>query len=168
MKSISFLILFSLLSAVGINASCPRHRLCEGGGVVPNLFVYSKNDFSDFLKKYGHKEDSLLKVDRDSLGTRLYFHFEDGPVLFVGAEGIQRRVKRPAKVAFVNDRGEFVAWTNDYGDGVNFNNGMKVKLPKFARFGIDYNGQYYFIQSGSQSTDIFRTAKPGVPLASAK
>ncbi|HEY1371572.1 MAG TPA: hypothetical protein VGH50_03820 [Candidatus Binatia bacterium] len=156
----------SLLLPFFLSACCPGHRICERGEPVPNLFVYSRDDVAGLLKKNGYNTNSLSKMGRNSHGTALYFDFNDRrEIVVVDAKGIQERIKKPARGAFMNDERQFVAWTEDVKKGIRFRDGSTLEPPKFAPFGVDHGGEYYFFESAPQRTQISSTKNPRVPLA---
>lgn len=167
MKTSTLVSIIMMVSAVlFLDACCPDHRICHKGEPIPNLFVYEEKQLLANLTALGYTQDYLFKVGRNSRGTVLHFESRKH-VLVADAKGSQRHMTKPAQVAFLNDEGDFVAWTDDYNKGVHFRGGYTLKLPKFAAFGVDHSGEYYFFQSAPKSTQVFRTKHPGVSLASA-
>lgn len=161
-----------------------RRRLTLGLGVFAGAFLASlvsavlataslsqpvlidSRVLSSFLTQLGYR-DYTMDVRRNSSGSRLYA-YQWGPEVVVIERGkVVQRLIRPGDTAYLNDQGQFVAWTDDFKSGVSFR-GAKSSLPPVSSFGVDPSGRYFFASTAAATAEIGSVAKPEKILAFSK
>jgi hypothetical protein len=149
--------------------------------IVAQLQPALTNDkaLSAALHSLGYPSDYISLVRRNSTGSELYMYqsSRDGRgILVVAGDRVIRRLERPADVAYVNDEGQFVAWTDSLTQGVTFRNGVHRAigvvrivqgLPVYGNFDVDPGGQYFFIGTthNGKESEIAAVAQPTKALA---
>lgn len=145
-----------------------RNRACsEDGTLIPNLYVYSKNDFQKYLKKNNPEcfLEYIWKVQRNSSGTSLYLQENFGrKMITISIGGDVRVLTRPAEVAALNDNGEFVIWTDNLLKEIHFTKDSIPGYPLKGNFAIDPSGKYFFIHN-LKCTEIRDVNEPDRQLA---
>jgi hypothetical protein len=135
---------------------------------LSNFYAYERDEFQKFLGKINYSVDYLSEVGRNSSGTNLYFYqspAKGSNVLIVSSKKEIKILLRPADNAYLNDKGEFVAWFNDIKNGIHFKNGKIRYVVEFGNFGVDPSGQYFFIESTLGETEIAIVDNPEKPIA---
>jgi hypothetical protein len=132
--------------------------------------VIDTSVLSSFLEHLGY-QDYPSNVRRNSSGSRLYTYqwWQHGHGVLVIEHGrVVQRLTRPADTAYLNDEGQFVAWSKDFKIGVNFRGGARSTLPGLRGFGVDPGGRYYFANHAGGPVDIGSVARPQQILAYSK
>jgi hypothetical protein len=138
---------------------------------VPNLYIYDKEEITTFVQKAGYDTDALFELRRNSNGTRLFVsrRGQDGTkVLIVSSDGVLKALTAPARFAYLGDQEEFEVWFDDIKKGLHFQNGSVRSIPDYGTFGIDFSGNYFFIEVEPGLTEIYRTSEPDRSLALAE
>jgi len=105
------------------------------------------------LSDSGYSTDYAWQVRRNSDGTRVYLYA--GPdsrelgILVVEKGRIVRQITRPAQLAYLDDQGQFVAWSDDLRRGVTFRNGTHLEI-NLASLDVDPDGRYFVTTSGQK------------------
>jgi len=117
------------------------------------------NALTGRVNALGYQGDYSSEVRRNSAGSRLYLYQwwdldmpngrrlpgRGNGVLVLEAGHVVQRLERPASIAYLNDDGQFVAWTDDLKEGITLKNGGHIYVSPYAgRFGVDWSGRYYF------------------------
>jgi len=140
-----------------------------------------KSNIVPLFQRFGYGGDYSYEARRDSRGSRLYLYQWWGAslpnggqlrgsgngVLVIGGGRVIRRLERPARLAYLNDQEQFVAWTDDLKKGVTLRNGTHIDVaPLEGRFGVDWSGQYFFNANvRTHVTQIASIAEPRKILA---
>jgi hypothetical protein len=148
--------------------------------LTPQPTWINENKVGEQVEKEGYQGDYSYQVRRNSTGSVAYVYQwwsrspGGGPssgwgpgILIVQAGRVARRIERPADVAYLNDEGEFVAWTDDLKAGVSIKGGTHVNvIPFYGRFSVDWAGRYFYNDSMlSGRTLIASIAQPTKILA---
>lgn len=125
---------------------------------------------SSFLERLGYR-DYTENVRRNSAGSRLYAYqwSKDGLGVLVIEHGrVVQRLTRPAETAYLNDEGQFVAWSDDFKIGVSFRGAAQSILARLTSFGVDPGGRYFFASPAEGPVEIGRVSNPGQILATSE
>jgi hypothetical protein len=137
---------------------------------APHLIAYEQNDILKYLGKEGYSDFRPDEIARNSTGTTLYlynYYRKDKRSLMLSLSA-GREIKKltpPSRFAYMNDKGEFVAWFDDIDNRViHFRNGLFRKSPMlgmtFSSFAVDPSGKYYFIKMESSLVEVASTDDP--------
>src|SRR4030042_2371682 len=112
----SFVFVFLSLSLLCLN-SCSSENVGHQYKNAPHLFAYKQSEILDYLKKEGYSDFRPDEITRDSGGTTLFVHnfYRDDKrslILSVSRVGRIKKYVSPSRRANINDKGEFVAWTD--------------------------------------------------------
>jgi hypothetical protein len=132
--------------------------------------VIDTSVLSSSLEHLGYR-DYPSNVRRNSSGSRLYtYQWRQGGlgVLVIEHGRVVQRLTRPADTAYLNDQGQFVAWSNDLKVGVNFRGSTQSTLSRLRWFGVDPGGRYFFASAAVGRVDIGNVANPQQILAYSK
>lgn len=150
MKSIlfSFVFVFLSLSLILLN-SCSAENMSHQYKNVPRLFAYKQAEILDYLKKKGYADFRPDGITRDSSGTTLFVHNlcrDDKRSLILSiSEGKKMKMYvSPSAGAYMNGKGEFVAWPADIKRGIHFKDGKFRSLPVSGYFGVAPGGQFFY------------------------
>lgn len=163
-------IVYLLVALLALTEGCSDagYRAVVGGKEYPNLYLYKIRSSEVYLQKLSIPIDVPTRVERDSRGTALYIHDYYGDnigkyIYTISAGGEVRRIESPARVSFLNDKEQFVAWYDDFVQGVHFNTGLLLKYPEHARFISDPSGSYFILVSADE-TKLYSFTDPEVIL----
>jgi hypothetical protein len=104
-------------------------------------------DLQTQLYNSGYSTDYTWMVRRNSSGSRLYLYEwpKGNGILIVEKGQVVKQIQRPAQVAYLNDEEQFVAWTDDFKQGVTFLGGCRRDVPLFGSFVVDPAGRYFAV-----------------------
>jgi hypothetical protein len=156
------------LCAIAILTSFVGVVLATASTLQPT--VIDSKSLSSSLEHLGYR-DYTWNVRRNSSGSRLYAYQwrTDGlGVLVIERGRVVQSLTRPAETAYLNDQGQFVAWTDDFKIGVSFRGRAQSILPRLTHFGVDPGARYFFARTADGPTEIGSVAKPEQTLAFSK
>lgn len=143
---ISLFLTLNLFFLISCNAGNMSHSF---NTEVPHLFVYDKGEILNYLKKHGYSGFRPNEIKRDSMGTTLFIYgYSDDKsdkIFSVSKAGKIKMLVPPAINTFMDDNGEFIAWSQNIGEGINFKNGKFRSLSFFDNFHIALGGQFFSI-----------------------
>ena len=146
--SIRVVLILVSLNLLSIN-SCRAENMSHQYNNVPHLFAYKHDDLLNHVKKAGYSDFGLDEITRSSTGTILYLHNfyrtdKSSLILSVSASGEIKKLIPPSRRAYMNDKGEFVVWTDDIKRGIQFKDGKFRSIPVSGYFGVAPGGQFFF------------------------
>ena len=156
------LLVVSFVWARGVsNKRCnhPNRACFKDGTIVPNLFVYSKDDFNRYFKQHypEYSIGTIESIEKNSAGKYMYvreYLTERG--YFIHAGGKVKLVKRPGDYELLDAKGELQE--------------LKYKrVSGNAHFSVDVSGEYFFsCNARMRNVELRRIADPNRILAKSK
>jgi hypothetical protein len=171
------IISLSLLSYWGDQ----KVAVAENKVALQNIYDYKYEDIKNFLNKIKPNEPFIIQtVNRNSSGTSLYIHQYATnnivpKILIIPANGQIKEIDVPAKVAYLNDDGDVVAWSNNLSENIYFRNGkfrdlniMKGEKYGSGKFCVDLSGRYFAIEVQLGVTEIASIENPNQAIFQTK
>jgi hypothetical protein len=118
-------------------------------GSVEGLYVYEWREVAKTIEASGHQASRCFFLRRNSAGTRIYLHDADPLVVLDSASKSVEVLKRPSRVSFLSDDGQWVAWADE--KGMNLIRGDTVEA---GDFDVDPSGRYYARRLDRASVEI--------------
>ncbi len=141
------------------------NRILTNEGIVPHLFVYSREQMMTFLKT--QNLTNSFTVRRNTAGDKLIFFSSsnDGnkKVVILSVKNGVKVLIPPARVSYLGEDEKFIAWTNDLEKGVHFTDGSHLELSRFAPFQMDSSGAFFF-KTTPNGTEVRSTNAPSKML----
>lgn len=162
----SFLVILSFAGCHPVGCEGYRHNpIAEG------VYVYHHHSHvRRLLDALGYDGDyGTWITGRSSSGKALYItvperYGEDRVLLIVSADGTIERLVPPGRFAWLNDAGEFVAWSESEFERIEFTNGVVRTMALDMRYVMDPGGQYFCITKSGDLTEVVSTEDPQTPL----
>lgn len=142
--------------------------------LVPHLFACNDRDLRAIARRAAGGEVEPHDIQRNSTGSHVYIINADSrsekilvvpsgppPAILVPSPG--RAIAEGWAIA---DDLTFVAWRDDKKAGLEFRTGFHQEIPKFAKIEFAPGSRYYSMAWSDDTTTVYATEKPGVPLAS--
>lgn len=162
----SVYVLILLLLYLLLNCSNIRSYpiISQENYTTDNYKIFLDSDVLDILKKH-YKIDKKFKfsVQRSTDGQKLIVlgKFNSARIVYViEGDKLPRKLVPPGDIAYINDREQFVAWTDNLSEEINFINGSHLTLCKYCVFGVAQGGEYYFSESVPGTIDIYTIDYP--------
>jgi hypothetical protein len=143
---------------------CRRLGYCE---TIPHLFACEERDLRALARKALGRKLDRDNIFRNSTGSRvsLTAAYTSKEILVLSANQPPTILMARAHGWAISDDLTFVAWSEDRKDGLHFRSGFHHELPGFTLFEFTPGAQFYFISRDDNTTVLYDTVKPGVPLA---
>ena len=140
----------------------------EKSVAVPGLFSYAIQDWNAAAQRNDWK-GSWPEIRRNSDGSRLYcHHWDDGTVRVISGESRSDVLRPPARLSYLNDSGQVVAWGDSVRVGFRLLNGVFVSTAwpdgGHGYFGVDPSGRFFFVAQGPRRTMVASIDAPGTAL----
>ena len=146
-------------------ASCGG-RQREIASKYPSLCIIKESRVDSFLKRHGYSGSMHFELRRNSNGSALYITDLFGTALVtISSDGTVEHHVKPGGLAYLNDRGEFVAWWDDNDGGVRFATGDVCDVP---RSGVDPGGEYFLWVGPKGAREIRATTNPTETLGKSR
>src|SRR6266851_5079764 len=149
--------------------SCIEHRYgnMHIGG---NFYQWDAVDLDKCLRHILRPPQYCYDVHRNSLGTRVYVATSGGrdrTILAVDSPTDVREIPFQGQLLFLDDNAEAVAWCDDVKSGCRFQSDRKLlqQIPEFGTIGFSASGRYYFVSAPFGPSSLYRSDRPGEPLA---
>jgi hypothetical protein len=173
-RTVNFVLVLILVSFFTFFLNgCGAEKNKSKNAKPSHLFTYSHNDILGLLKKAGYIDFNPGEIRKNSAGNILYLNdlyrnSKDPMIVSVSKGGLVKKLVSPAKIAYLNDKGEFVAWFNDIKKGIQFKNGITKNVFFGGTFDVDASGQYFILETAPGITGVFSIENPNKPVGSTK
>lgn len=162
--TIFILYIVSALVAMtfAVNVCIYGGSISDRGDLSLKLNIFSEEQLIDVLDDGGPRFSPRLfleSVSRNASGTRVFVDSSYGKkcwVLAISENVTTQIIYKPASIAFMDESGDFIAWTNNFSEKIHFSCGVTLPLNLSSRLGFDPSGTYFFVREPS-ITKVFRT-----------
>lgn len=124
-----------------------------------NLYCYGRHEIDSFLL---NRKLENVRLERNYTGDKLLFKplYNSLKMFVLNMNGDLVLIEQPASIAYLNEKDEFVIWTNDLKKEINFWDGSRtVAVANLHLSCIDLSGRY-FVASTNSGSEIRETMNP--------
>jgi len=158
------LVIVLIGSVIGVSKTKCNHpnRACfEDGSIVPNLYLYSKDDFNRYFNQHypAYSIGTVWSVKRHPTGTYIYvqeFTSKKGFLVFAG--GMVRLIQEPDAYKALDAKGDLIE--------INYKRDSSLANTHFLS---DVGGEYFLSCNGRmKNVELRSITDPDKPLARSK
>jgi hypothetical protein len=136
----------------------------------PNLFACNERDLHTIARRAAGGKIDPDQIQRNSAGSSVYIINSDRrsqKILVISSSSPPTTLVPPPGWVTIADDGTVVAWIDDKNASLEFQTGFQQEIPKLAIVEFTPGSRYYTIAGADDTTTVYATEKPGVPLARA-